>query len=54
VACEQSKSELRDLFQRVSTLLVAGEARIQDRIPGAGDRQFAYCAFLRKAGQSAA
>jgi D-aspartate ligase len=43
-----NKNELRELFQRATSLAGAGEIIIQDLIPGDGTHQFAYCAFYKE------
>lgn len=43
-----NKNELRELFQRATSLAGAGEVIIQDIIPGDGTHQFAYCAFFKE------
>jgi D-aspartate ligase len=42
-----NKNELRELFQRATSLAGTGEIIIQDLIPGDGTHQFAYCAFFK-------
>ncbi len=46
-----SHAALKDLFQKASELVGAGEVMVQELIPGGGLQQFAFCAFFRE-GQS--
>jgi D-aspartate ligase len=43
-----SRTELREMFQRASALVGPGEVMIQGLIPGDGRQQFAYCAFYKE------
>jgi D-aspartate ligase len=38
---------LRDLFRRACEIVTPGEVMIQERIPGGGENQYAYCAFFK-------
>lgn len=42
-----NRTELTELFQKASTLLKPGEIMIQELIPGTGQQQFSYCAFIK-------
>ncbi len=42
-----TRTELRDLFQKAAAQVGPGEVMIQDLIPGDGRQQFAYCAFFK-------
>jgi predicted ATP-grasp superfamily ATP-dependent carboligase/cation diffusion facilitator CzcD-associated flavoprotein CzcO len=42
-----SRSELREVFQRAAALVGPGETMVQELIPGDGRQQFAYCAFFK-------
>lgn len=43
-----NRLELRKLFLRAVDQVGASEVMIQDLIPGDGDKQFAYCAFIKE------
>lgn len=43
-----TRSELRELFQRAAAQVGPGEVMIQELIPGDGRQQFAYCALFKE------
>ncbi len=42
-----NRHQLLELYRRACDVIPAGEAMIQELIPGGGERQFAYCAFFK-------
>jgi D-aspartate ligase len=42
-----SRTELRELFQRATTLVGPGETMIQELIPGGSSQLYGYCAFFK-------
>jgi predicted ATP-grasp superfamily ATP-dependent carboligase len=42
-----TRSELRELFERAVKQVRPGEVMVQDLIPGDGRQQFSYCAFFK-------
>jgi len=43
-----SRTELRELFQRAASLVGPGEVMVQSLIPGGGTQQFGYGAFFKE------
>jgi D-aspartate ligase len=43
-----SRAQLRELFERATAIAGPGEIMVQERIPGDGRYQFAYCALFKE------